>query len=138
MPSIFIWKATTPAPSSSIIQYTGTNWCLEDHVSHSSSYQYEDQMMLPNGTLVYHVTKMPQNWVGSTLLEVSRMPYQRIREDHHGILEHVGEWMRYQTKQEIPFESDRLEAEWAKIQSPSCTMNKNVEEPCLIRFHAIS
>lgn len=134
MPSIFIWKATTPAPSSSIAYSSGSNWWLEDHAAHSYSYQYEDQMMLSNDTLVYHVSKMPHNWVGATLLEVTRIPYQRIREDQDGILEQVGEWMRYQTKHEIPFESNRLEAEYARILQPSPC--KNVGEACLIRFHA--
>jgi hypothetical protein len=151
MPSIFIWKATTPLSSSStVLYYSGANWFLEEHATHSYSYQYENQLMLSNEVIAYHATKMPSDWVGSEILEMTTIGYQLIREDSNGTLEQIGEWMRYRSKCDHVFEQNALEAEYAAISSnvsraqpiPSklihrkCNTKKN--DVCLIRFHDIS
>jgi hypothetical protein len=144
MPSIFIWKAATPLPASSILYYSGANWFLEEHVTHSHSYQYENQMMLSNNVIAYQATKMPRDWVGSEILEMITIGYQLIREDSNGVLEQIGEWMRYRSKCDHVFERNALEAEYAAIPSnvPSklihrkCNTKEN--DVCLIRFHDIS
>jgi hypothetical protein len=93
--------------------------------------------------MVFDAICMPQNWVGSEIMEIMEVPYQRIREDADGILEQLGGWMRYRTKKEIPFELDTLEREFHKIMNPSTTPSatpsttpsaKHSEEPCMIRI----
>jgi len=150
MPSIFVWKATTSISSSSIRYYSGSNWFLEEHSSHSVSYLYCQQQTLSQG-MVFDAMCMPQNWVGSEVMEIMEVPYQRIREDADGILEQLGGWMRYRTKREIPFELDTLEREFQMILNPSATLSvtpsatpsatlsatpsaKHSEEPFMIRI----
>jgi hypothetical protein len=118
MPSIFVWKAITPISSSSIRYYSGSNWFLEEHPSHSVSYLYCQQQSLSQG-MVFETICMPQNWVGSEIMEIMEVPYQLIREDADGVLEQLGGWMRYRTKREIPFELDTLEREFQMIVNPS-------------------
>jgi len=117
MPSIFVWKATNPISSSSIRYYSGSNWFLEEHPSHSLSYLYCQQQTLSQG-MVFDAQCMPQNWVGSEIMEIMEVPYQRIREDADGVLEQLGGWMRYRSKCDIPFELDTLEREFQKIMNP--------------------
>lgn len=152
MPSIFIWKATTPVHiSSTILHYSGTNWFLEEHHSHSYSYQYENQVMLPNNVIAYQAVKMPQDWVGSEILETVTVGYQLIRDDSNGTLEQLGEWMRYRSKHDSAFEFNALEKEYTSIHVRAAPMvpisvgaihrkcnNKQENEICLIRFHGIS
>ena len=151
MPSIFIWKAATPLSSSSTIRYySGANWFLEEHTTHSYSYQYENQMMLSNEVIAYQALKMPRDWVGSNIFETCTIGYQLIREDSNGILEQIGEWMRYRSKCDYVFERNALDAEYALIlsnvssttQIPSKLIHRkcNTKENdiCLIRFHDIS
>jgi hypothetical protein len=154
MPSIFVWKAIHPISSSSIQYYSGSNWFLEEHPSHSVSYLYCQQQTLSQG-MVFETICMPQNWVGSEIMEMMEVPYQRIREDADGVLEQLGGWMRYRTKREIPFELDTLEMEFQKIMrsldkpsarpldKPSARpLDKPLdkpsarpsEEPCMIRI----
>ena len=114
MPSIFVWKAINPISSSSIRYYSGSNWFLEEHPSHTVSYLYCQQRRLSQG-FVFDSVCMPQNWVGSEIIEIMEVPYQHIREDADGILEQLGGWMRYRSKREIPFELDSLESEFQRI-----------------------
>jgi hypothetical protein len=145
MPSIFIWKANTPLPSSTILYCAGTNWFLEEHDSYSYSYQYENQIMLSNKVIAYQAIKMPCDWVGSEMLEMVRIGYHLIREDSNGTLEQIGEWMRYRSKCDSTFEQNALEKEYAgilsspvlsKITHHKCNTKEN--DICLIRFHDIS
>uniref|UniRef100_A0A6C0KRA1 Uncharacterized protein n=1 Tax=viral metagenome TaxID=1070528 RepID=A0A6C0KRA1_9ZZZZ len=152
MPSIFIWKATTPLPSSTILYYAGANWFLEEHATYSYSYQYENQIKLSNEVIAYQAIKMPHDWVGSEIFETITIGYQLIREDSNGILEQIGEWMRYRSKCDHVFERNALEAEYAAIhvnvsrttmstpsrQSHRKCNNTNENDICLIRFHGIS
>ena len=117
MPSIFVWKATNPISSSSIRYYSGSNWFLEEHPSHSLSYLYCQQQTLSQG-MAFDAQCMPQNWVGSEIMEIMEVPYQRIREDADGVLEQLGGWMRYRSKCDIPFELDTLEREFQRIMNP--------------------
>ena len=117
MPSIFVWKAITPISSSSIRYYSGTNWFLEEHASHSLSYLYCQHQTLSQG-MVFDAQCMPQNWVGSEIMEIMEVPYQLIREDADGVLEQLGGWMRYRSKCDIPFELDTLEREFQRIMNP--------------------
>jgi hypothetical protein len=138
MPSIFVWKATNPISSSSIRYYSGSNWVLEEHPSYSVSYLYCQQQTLSQG-MAFDVMYMPQNWVGSEIMEIMEVPYQRIREDADGILEQLGGWMRYRMKRDIPFELDTLEREFQKIvielDKPSDKPTAEpLEEPCMIRI----
>jgi hypothetical protein len=150
MPSIFVWKAITPISSSSIRYYSGSNWFLEEHPSHSVSYLYCQNKILSQG-MVFDAICMPQNWVGSEIMEIMEVPYQRIREDEDGVLEQIGGWMRYRTKREIPFELDTLEREFQLIMNPldkpldkpsARPLDKpsakplDIEEPCMIRIPA--
>ena len=117
MPSIFVWKAITPISSSSIRYYSGSNWFLEEHVTHSISYLYCQQQTLSQG-MVFDAICMPQNWVGSEIMEIMEVPYQLIREDADGVVEQLGGWMRYRSKCDIPFELDTLEREFQRIMNP--------------------
>ena len=133
MPSIFVWKSNKPVPSSTIPYYSGANWFLEEN-STSISYLYCNQLELSNG-MVFDAKQMPQNWVGSELLEIMQVPYQRIKEDSYGILDQVGGWMRYTTKREIPFELAVLEQEYQRIIRSATTPTLQImDEPCLIRM----
>ena len=154
MPSIFVWKAMNPISSSSIRYYSGSNWFLEEHPSHSLSYLYCQQQTLSQG-MVFDAQCMPQNWVGSEIMEIMEVPYQRIREDADGVLEQLGGWMRYRSKCDIPFELDTLEREFQRIMNPlvkplptpsvrpsATPLDKpstkppttSLEEPCMIRI----
>jgi hypothetical protein len=144
MPSIFIWKAATPLSSSTVLYYAGTNWFLEEHTNYSYSYQYENQMMLSNHVIAYHATKMPHDWIGSEILETTTIGYQLIREDSNGILEQIGEWMRYRSKCDHVFERNALELEYAGISSntipskfPHRKCNTKENDVCLIQFNSI-
>ena len=107
-----------PISSSSIRYYSGSNWFLEEHPSHSVSYLYCQQQTLSQG-MAFETICMPQNWVGSEIMEIMEVPYQLIREDADGVLEQLGGWMRYRSKCDIPFELDTLEREFQMIVNPS-------------------
>ena len=107
-----------PISSSSIRYYSGSNWVLEEHPSHSVSYLYCQQQTLSQG-MAFDAIYMPQNWVGSEIMEIMEVPYQRIREDADGVLEQLGGWMRYRSKHDIPFELDTLEREFQQMMNPS-------------------
>lgn len=99
MPSIFIWKSVTPILSQKTIRYySGADWFLEEGIK-TSSYVYLNQSIIKDniiGTIiVYNVLAMPENWIGSELLEVSDIPYHLVKEDHYGKLEQLGIWMRF-------------------------------------------
>jgi len=125
MPSIFVWKATNPISTPSIRYYSGSNWFLEEHPTHSVSYLYCQQQTLSQG-IVFDSICMPQNWVGSEIIEMMEVPYQRIREDADGIVEQLGGWMRYRSKYDIPFELDTLEKELQRILH---SLNKPLDKP---------
>ena len=126
MPSIFVWKTDRSLPTTTIRYYSGSNWFMEEHGAQSYSYLLCNQHSFQDGTVV-DVKPMPRDWMGSYLLEVTTIPYQRIHEDTQGVLEQLGEWMRYRTKMDIPFEPVILEREWERIRRPKQT-------DCLIRI----
>jgi hypothetical protein len=112
MPSLFVWKATYPLISTSILYYSGSNWFLEEHSTYSKSAMYLNQQTLSNYGWMYDIKWMPTNWVGSHLLENVFVPYALIKEDALGRLEQLGEWMRFTTYREV----EDKEAEWERIQ----------------------
>jgi len=94
MPSIFVWAATSPlSSSSSITQYIGSDWFLEDNGTTSASYQYNGQQF-DGETLIWKAIKKPNDWVGSHILEMQKVSYQRIKADSYGIAEQLGNWIR--------------------------------------------
>jgi hypothetical protein len=121
MPSIFIWKSEKPNTSNKFIKYySGSNWALEDNENYSKSYMYLEQIVISgfnDSVITFNVKKMPQDWVGSDLLEVTTLPYQYIKSDNYGTLEHIGDWMRFTLKQEIDYTIQNLEKEFNTIQN---------------------
>jgi hypothetical protein len=120
MPSIFIWKNNEPNTSKKQIRfYSGSNWILEDNDFSSKSYMFLDQIVIPgfnDSVITYRAQQMPQDWVGSELLEVSNVPFEQIKSDNYGTLDKIGNWMRFISKCEIDFDSETLENELSKIK----------------------
>lgn len=113
MPSLYIWKATSPlTTSTSLTYYSGSNWFLEEHSTYSKSAMYLNQRTLSHQGWMYDIKWMPTNWVGSHLLENVSVPYALLKEDALGRVEQWGDWMRYTTYREV----DDKEAEWERIQ----------------------
>jgi hypothetical protein len=129
MPSIFIWKSDVPNTSKKYIRYySGSNWFLEDNDYSTQSYMYLQQIVIPgcdDSVITFHVKKMPQDWVGSELLEVNQLPYRLIKSDIYGCLEQIGNWMRFiqHGNHTITLENARVEyekiKEWMQQVSPS-------------------
>ncbi len=99
MPSIFIWKSDVPNTSKNIIRcYLGANWVLEDNDNgESKSYQLTQQYGFDNNNisvLVNNAKLMPNDWIGSELLEVIQCPYQLIKSDNYAKYELIGNWNR--------------------------------------------
>ena len=142
MPSLFVWKATSPlTTSSSVSYYSGSDWFLEEHSTYSKSAMFLNQRALSNQGCVYDIKWMPTNWVGSHLLENVSVPYALIKEDVVGRLEQWGDWMRFTSYHEV----DDKEAEWERIQQWVLTNTVKKElakpfvsstsyEPCLINL----
>ena len=107
MMSIFIWKSAMRTASSTIIQYTGNDWIMEEGDTVSTAYQYLDYCTIPNATVI-RAKKMPPDWIGSTLLEKREIPYQILHETADGRLERVGDCMRYISYIQDQFEYDVL------------------------------
>ena len=119
MTSNFIWKASSPNSSSKKIRwFAGSNWALEDHGNTSKSYIYSEQTTLDLNDLpqciVLTVKYMPDNWVGSELLEQAEIPYLKVKEDTYGLLEQIGDWMRFTPK--CASNKNRMEEEFKRIQ----------------------
>jgi hypothetical protein len=118
MPSIFIWKSNELCTSKKQVRYySGSNWFLEDNDFSSKSYMLIDQTVINdnnNQVITFHAKKMPQDWVGSELLEVTQVPYEQIKSDNYGTLERVGEWMRFISVDE--FDSETLQNELIQIK----------------------
>jgi hypothetical protein len=144
MPSLFVWKATSPLTSStSLTYYSGSNWFLEEHSTYCKSAIYLNQRALSNHGWVYDIKWMPTNWVGSHLLENVSVPYALLKEDVVGRLEQLGDWMRFTSYHEV----DDKEAEWERIQQWILTdtvkkalvkpfVSEASYEPCLINLSA--
>lgn len=120
MPSIFVWKANEPNTSKKQIRYySGSNWILEDNDYSSKSYIFLDQIVIPgfnDSVITFHSKLMPQDWIGSELLEVSYVPYEQIKSDNYGTLEKVGDWMRFISRNDIEFDSESLQNELILIK----------------------
>ena len=124
MPSIFVWKAVVPNPSKKNIRYyAGSNWVVEDTDYSSRSYQYLQQIVIPgsNGdsVITFLAKTMPQDWVGSELLEVCSVPYHLYRSDEYATLEHIGNWMRVTLKRgksDVEWTLEHLQAQWNNIK----------------------
>ncbi len=132
MPSIFIWKADVPNTSKKTIRfYSGSNWALEDNDYSSKSYMYLDQIVISesdNSVITFRSKDMPQDWVGTELLEVSNVPYEFVKSDTYGTLEKVGDWMRFTTKTETEFNEDFLKNEFNTIKKWMNQKNKKYED----------
>jgi hypothetical protein len=128
MPSIFIWKSDTPNISKKTIRvYSGANWVLEDNESSSKSYIYLEQIVISesdNSVITFNSKDMPQDWVGSELLEVSNVPYKIIKVDKYGMLEHIGNWMRFTSNNQIEFTEKSLKNEFNQIKKWISNTNK--------------
>jgi len=124
MPSIFVWKASTPNLSKKSMRcYSGSNWVVEDMDDSSRSVTFIRQIVIPgldnNSVITFLAKTMPHDWVGSELLEVHHIPYELLRSDAYGTLEHIGNWMRmivYKEGLETEFTRENLLTEWNKIQ----------------------
>jgi hypothetical protein len=132
MPSIFIWKADAPNNSKKTIRfYSGSNWVLEDNDYSSKSYIYLDQIVISesnNSVITFHSKEMPQDWVGTELLEVTNVPYEVVKVDGYGTLERIGIWMRFTSKNEINFEEETLKNEFINIKKWINQKNKQYSE----------
>ena len=134
MPSLFVWKATSPlTTSTSLTYYSGSNWFLEEHSTYSKSAMYLNQQPLSNHGWVYDIKWMPTNWVGSHLLENVSVPYALLKEDVVGRLEQWGDWMRFTSYHEV----DDKEAEWERIQQwiLTNTVKKALVKPLVSQVH---
>lgn len=131
MPSIFIWKSDTPNISKKTIRvYSGANWALEDNECSSKSYIYLEQIVISesdNSVITFNSKDMPQDWVGSELLEVSNVPYELIKVDKYGMLEHIGNWMRFTSNNEIEFTEKILKSKFNEIKKWINSTNKNIQ-----------
>jgi hypothetical protein len=132
MPSIFIWKADAPNTSKKTIRfYSGSNWVLEDNDYTSKSYMYLEQIVITesdNSVITFRSKDMPQDWVGTELLEVSNVPYEFVKSDNYGTLEKIGDWMRFTTKSETIFNADFLKDEFINIQKWINQKNKKYND----------
>jgi hypothetical protein len=117
MPSIFIWKMNNSQLHKSnttkniVRYYTGSNWVMEEEGEKSVSYQLLDQIIIPgfsDSVITYNIKYMPTNWIGSDLLEVSNVEFEKIKSDNYGTLVRIGEWMRFTLNNEIIFEENQL------------------------------
>jgi hypothetical protein len=119
MPSIFIWKSDkVPTSKKTIRVYSGSNWILEDNDYSSKSYKLVEQTVIPgfnDSVITFNIISMPQDWIGTELLEVTQVSYELIKTDNYGTLEQIGNWMRFTSSAEIVFEKENLEAELNKI-----------------------
>lgn len=119
MPSIFIWKSDRPNNSKKNIRYySGSNWVLEDNEYSSKSYIFLEQIVIPgsnDSVITFHTKNMPQDWTGSELLEVTCVPYELLKTDNYGVLERIGEWIRFTSKNEITFSEENLKNEYSNI-----------------------
>jgi hypothetical protein len=98
-----------------ITYFSGSDWFLEEHGNHSHSFSFIDQTCITlinsvdiNSVLVYHSKKMPDNWVGSDILEIITVPYQFIKSDSYGTLEHIGDWMRFISNKDMEIDDTEI------------------------------
>jgi hypothetical protein len=92
---------------------------------------YLDQIViseLNNSVITFRSKDMPQDWVGTELLEVSNVPYEFVKSDTYGTLEKVGDWMRFTTKTETEFNEDFLKNEFSNIKKWMNQKNKKYED----------
>ena len=133
MPSIFIWKADSPNTSKKTIRfYSGSNWALEDNEFSSKSYMYLEQIVISesdNSVITFKSKDMPQDWTGSDLLEVSNVPYEIVKSDNYGVLERIGDWMRFIANDNIEFTEDSLKSEFIEIKKWINHKNKKQDIP---------
>jgi hypothetical protein len=119
MTSIFIWKNDTPNTSNKSVKiYSGSNWVLEESEYFSKSYTYLNQIVISesnNSVITFNIKNMPQDYVGSDLLEVKYLPYELIKSDNYGILERIGNWNRFTLNQEIDYTLNNLTSEYKNI-----------------------
>jgi hypothetical protein len=80
---------------------------------------YLEQIVIPefnDSVITFQTKNMPQDWVGSDLLEVTSVPYEFVKSDNYGTLEKLGEWMRFTLKSEITFDFESLTNEFNKVK----------------------
>ena len=121
MQSIFIWKSDKQCVSNSHMKYfMGSNWVLEDNQNTQKSYKINEQLDIKNSSLsdtilIHNISIMPNNWIGSELLEVISVPYKLIKSDEYGTLEQLGEWNRFTLNNTIHFNKDVVRNEMKRI-----------------------
>jgi hypothetical protein len=129
MPSIFIWKSNEPNTSKKTIRfYSGSNWVLEESDYSSKSYIYLEQIVISesdNSVITFNSKDMPQDYIGTELLEVTNIPYEIVKSDNYGTLEKIGNWMRFISKNEIDFEETSLKNEFSIIKIWMNKQNKD-------------
>jgi adenosyl cobinamide kinase/adenosyl cobinamide phosphate guanylyltransferase len=128
MPSIFVWKADQSIMTSTTMKYySGSNWFLEEIGEVTRSMLLIDSMQSTSDVIAYHAQRMPQNWVGSEVLEIMEVSYQLIKEDDYAVLEQLGDWLRCTLKQEFSCEFAAVQ-EWmaAKKTNNACLINFNI------------
>jgi hypothetical protein len=139
MPSNFIWKSDKPNTSKKTIKvYSGSNWILEDNDHSSKSYIYIEQIVITesdNSIITFHTKNMPQDWIGSDLLEVSIIPYELIKSDNYGILEKIGDWMRFTTNIDIEFNINNIKSEFISIKK--WINNSTVSQPIIHKLQKL-
>jgi hypothetical protein len=114
MQSIFIWRAPFQNTSKNKIKYySGSNWFLMEYTN-SSSFKIIDQEYF-NDVIVYNSKRMPTDWIGNDLLEYNEVPYQILKKDDYGTLEHIGDWLRFFPNTDIIFEKKHLIDEYNTI-----------------------
>ena len=80
---------------------------------------YLEQIVIPefnDSVITFQTKNMPQDWVGSDLLEVTSVPYEFVKSDNYGTLEKLGEWTRFTLKGEITFDFESLTNEFNKVK----------------------
>ncbi len=81
---------------------------------------YLEQIVIPefnDSVITFQTKNMPQDWVGSDLLEVTSVPYEFVKSDNYGTLEKLGEWMRFTLKGDIIFDFETLTSEYNKVKN---------------------
>jgi hypothetical protein len=88
---------------------------MEEYNDHTIAYEYQQQTILP-GVLVWKAKRLPQDRLGSDLLEVLTVPYHLIKDDSYATMEQVGSWMRCILKKDTEYSVDTLQTEWNTVQ----------------------
>ena len=91
MSVFYIWKASKANTSNKYITtYSGADWSLEETEYKSNSYILTDQLSISDSVIALSVNKKSTDWVGTELLDKSKVPYQILKDNDYGTYEHIG------------------------------------------------